>query len=116
MPVVKIMGRNTIIVVIVEAEIAIPISDAPWIAALSRNRPPVSSFRVIFSMMTMALSTTMPIAMARDISEITLMVYPSMNMALIDTIRENGMVNDTIRDDRKLPRNRKVTSMTRMPP
>ncbi len=72
-PDTKTSGRKTATVVNVEAMTAVPTSAAPKTAA-SRGLWPSSMCRVMFSRMTMALSTTMPMAMLRLISETTLMV------------------------------------------
>ena len=51
---------------------------------------------VIFSMTTMALSTTMPVAMVTDIRETTLIVYPPRKSKRKEMIKEQGMVKATI--------------------
>ncbi|MPM73650.1 hypothetical protein SDC9_120632 [bioreactor metagenome] len=72
-PPMKSIGRKTTSVVAVEAAIAIPISEAPKIAACL-SFDPFSICWVMFSNTTMALSTTIPIAITKAINENRLMV------------------------------------------
>ena len=69
----KTSGRNTTIVVSVEAAIASPISEAPNMAACF-GMAPRSMCCVMFSSTTMALSTTIPIAITSATSEKMLIV------------------------------------------
>ena len=72
-PLKKIMGRKMTTVVRVEAVMAMPIWEAPCMAA-GPGRAPRSTWRTIFSSTTMALSTTMPEAMARAMRVTVLML------------------------------------------
>ena len=75
-PDVKTMGKNTAMVVNVEAVMAIPTSVAPAFAASSLSSPNSSKCRKVFSITTTALSTSIPIPRARPPSVIMLKVYP----------------------------------------
>ena len=72
-PVRNISGTKTTTVVMVEAVMARAISLAPNMAA-APTRLPFSTCRMMFSSTTMALSTTIPEAMARAMRETRLMV------------------------------------------
>ena len=72
-PPINTKGRNTTMVVRVDAAIANPISDAPNIAACL-GIAPRSMCCVMFSSTTMALSTTIPIAITNATKENMLMV------------------------------------------
>ena len=72
-PPTKIMGAKMHIVVIVDATTAVPTSPAPVIAPSVRDLPP-SRCRWTLSRMTMALSTTIPMAIAREERVIWFMV------------------------------------------
>jgi hypothetical protein len=71
----KAIGKKTITVVRVDAEIAIPTSEAPTFAALVRSSP-FSICRKIFSITTMELSTIRPIPSAIPLNVIILSVSP----------------------------------------
>ena len=87
----NIKGTNTTTVVMLEAVIAIPISEAPVMAAFSGLNP-LSRYLTIFSSTTIPLSTTMPDAMASDISDTRLMVYLPIYRKINAMIKEKGMV------------------------
>ena len=75
-PPTKIRGINTTSTVVVEAITARPISLVAKIAA-SRGLAPLAMCWVMFSITTMASSTTRPIAMISDIIEKILSVHPA---------------------------------------
>ena len=88
MPCTNTSGRNTAIVVSVDATTAMLTSRVPAIAA-SRMPRPRSRALAIDSSTTMESSTTRPVASARPPSDITLRLRPSWPMkkkvAMIDT-------------------------------
>ncbi len=107
----KISGTNTTIVVSVEALTAIPTSSLPNIAA-SRGATPCSTFVAMFSSTTTALSTTIPIAIARLAIEMMLMVHPIVHRKMNARISENGIVSAMISAERTLRRKKKAVSTT----
>jgi len=107
----KISGTNTTIVVSVEALTAVPTSSAPNIAA-SRGAVPRSTLVEMFSSTTTALSTTIPIAIARLAIEMMLIVHPIVHRKMAARISENGMVSTMISEDRTLRRKKNVVSTT----
>ena len=66
----------------------------------------------MFSSITMASSTTRPIASTIASSVSVLMVKPSAYITANAPINENGMVTSGISVARQLRRNRKITSTT----
>ena len=78
MPVTKVKGKNTATVTNVVTMTESHTSLVPYLAA-SRGRLPRSMCLVTFSRTTMASSTTIPIAMERDESEIMLSDSPVAN-------------------------------------
>ncbi len=70
----------------------------------------------MFSWVTIAASTTIPMAIARAESEIMFIVCPAINKKIKVTIREIGMALAIMREDRRLPRNIKIISKTSIPP
>ena len=70
-----VSGRKTQSIVRVEAMTEIPTSEVPWTAA-SRGFSPRSICEVTFSSTTMASSTTIPMAMAREDIETMFSVLP----------------------------------------
>ncbi len=74
-PLTKSSGAKTATVVKVDAVTALATSDAPATEAFLESAPS-STCLTTFSRTTMALSTTIPAAMTRLISDMTLIVYP----------------------------------------
>ena len=111
-PFKKINGTKTTIVVSVDALIAVPTSSLPNIAA-SRGAIPASTFVVMFSSTTTALSTTIPIAIAKLASEMMLIVQPIVHIKMIARISENGMVSAIINAERTLRRKKKAVNTTK---
>ena len=60
----------------------------------------------------MASSTTIPIAMDRELMEMMLSVLPEKKRYIRDASRAIGILRTTIRVPLHLPRNRKTTSIT----
>ncbi len=111
LPVMKAIGAYTATSVSVMATTANPISFEPTSAALN-GATPFSTCRKMFSSMTIASSTTSPIAStsARSVSVLTLKPkrYITPNAPTSDT----GMVTSGISDARTERRNTKITSAT----
>ena len=107
----KISGTNTTIVVSVDALTAVPTSSLPNIAA-SRGAVPRSTFVAMFSSTTTALSTTIPIAIARLAIEMMLIVQPIVHRKMNARISENGIVSAMISADRTLRRKKNAVSTT----
>ncbi len=114
-PLTKRRGTKTTTTLRADAATANPTSEAPVTAAVFGSSPP-SICRTTFSSTTMASSTTIPIAMARLMREITLKVYPMKWSPIKEAIMDKGIDIVTIRLDRNLRRKRKQTVTTRMPP
>ena len=89
-PSINTIGINTAIVVKVDAVIAMPTSDAPFIAASCLEYPSVLK-RYIFSNTTIALSTNIPTANANPprviMFNVILLKYSNVN----DAIRDIGI-------------------------
>ena len=98
-------------VVRVEALTAVPTSSAPNMAA-SFGAVPRSTFVEMFSSTTTALSTTIPMAIARLAIEIMLIVHPMTHIKMNARISAKGIVSAMISDDRKLRRKKSVVSTT----
>ena len=92
--------------------IAKPISLLP-LSAASKGGIPSSMCRTMFSSITIASSTTRPMAstMASRVSVLT--VKPNAYMSANAPMRETGMVTSGISVARRLRRNSKITPMTR---
>ena len=67
---------------------------------------------VTFSNTTMASSTTIPMAMESDESEMILIVFPDIARYMNEAIRESGIVIQIINVARQRPRNRNTTITT----
>jgi len=104
-------GRNTQIVVRVEAEIASIISCEPRMAA-GIGLVPFSLYVKMFSRMTIELSTSMPTPSVRPASVMMFSVIPLKYMIPSVTTREIGMVSPMMMVLRKLRRkmNRMMTA------
>ncbi|MCW0450703.1 hypothetical protein NB706_003537 [Xanthomonas sacchari] len=108
-------GRNTAIVVRVEATTAMPTSRVPTIAASSTLRPRSRALAMLSST-TIESSTTRPVANARPPSDITLRLRPSRsmkkNVVTIDTGSDSPITN-VLHPSR---RNRKMIRIASRPP
>ena len=115
MPSTNTSGRNTAIVVRVEATTAMNTSRVPLIAA-SRMPMPRSRALAIDSSTTIESSTTRPVASARPPSDITFRLRPSWpmkkNVAMIEIGSDSEMTN-VLQPSR---RNRKMISTDSRPP
>ena len=94
------------------ASTAKPISREPLKAA-SRADSPCSTWRKMFSSMTMASSTTSPIASTSDSSVRVLIEKPKPYITAKAPISDTGMVTSGISTPRIERRNRKMISTTR---
>ena len=114
-PCTKTSGRNTAIVVSVEATTAMLTSRVPAMAA-SRMPRPRSRALAIDSSTTIESSTTRPVASARPPSDITLRLRPKRpmkkNVAMIDTGSDSPTTN-VLQPSR---RNRKMIRIASRPP
>ena len=114
-PSTKTMGKNTVIVVSVEANTAVPTSLVPRMVAWTRSSPS-SRQRKMLSSTTIELSTSIPIPRANPPSDMILSdtsnMYIGAKVAMIDT----GIVRPTIRVWTTLRKNTKSTSTAIVPP
>ena len=110
-PVANASGANTEASVSVIARTANAISFAPWIAACLRGMPS-SMCRKMFSSITIASSTTSPIASTIASSVSVLIVNPNRYMSPNAPTSDTGIVTIGITVARRLRRNRKITSTT----
>ena len=110
-PVAKASGANTDASVSVIATTANPISLAPWIAACRRGMPS-SMWRKMFSSMTMASSTTRPIASTIASSVSVLIVKPNTYISANAPTSDTGIVTIGMIVARRLRRKKKITSTT----
>ncbi len=91
-----------------------------WITSAEPSRiATVSGFpsawlRWMFSMTTVALSTSMPMASARPPSVIRLMVCPVTNRPAMPAKIESGIDTETMTVLRQLPRNTRIIKETRI--
>ena len=115
MPCTNTSGRNTAIVVRVDAVTAMPTSDAPATAACTTPMP-ASRLRAMFSSTTIESSTTMPVASARPPSDITFKDSPKRSMKKNVVISETGNDSETISVLRAWPRKKKITRIASTPP
>ena len=102
-PVAKASGANTDASVSVIATIAKPISRAPRMAASLRGMPS-STWRKMFSSMTIASSTTRPIASTIASSDSVLIVKPKRYISPNVPISDTGIVMIGISVARRLRR------------
>ena len=89
-----------------------PIWAAPLRAA-SRGRSPSSTYRAMFSIMTIASSTTKPVAMVIAINVRLLRLYPSRYITPKDPTSERGTATLGITVPDTVRRKTKITSTTR---
>src|SRR3990172_11410413 len=111
----KTNGKNTATMVKVDAATASPTSAEPKIAA-SLGRAPLSTWREIFSRITIASSTTIPTAIERDDNEMMLIVLPEKYKYINAPIKETGNVSTIINVARHCLRKSKTTITTKSPP
>ena len=69
---------------------------------------------VMFSNATMASSTTIPMAMLRDDSEMMLSVLPDMSRYMKDATRDTGITMATMSVERQRPRKNNTMKTTRI--
>ncbi len=110
-PGVNASGAYTATSVRVMVTIAKPISRAPLIAA-ENGSSPSSMCRKMFSSITMASSTTRPIASTSASSVSVLMVKPASAIIAKVPIRLTGIVTIGMIDARSVRRKTKITSAT----
>ena len=110
-PVAKPSGANTAARVSVIARMAKAISREPRIAA-SFGRSPASMCRKMFSSITMASSTTSPIASTIASSVSVLIVNPNAYISANEPMSETGIVTIGMIVARRLRRKKKITSTT----
>ena len=110
-PVAKASGANTDASVSVIATMANPISRAPSIAARLRGVPS-SMWRKMFSSITMASSTTRPIASTNASSVSVLIVKPNAYISPNAPISDTGIVTMGISVARSDRRKKKITRTT----
>ena len=115
MPTTKPMGKNTAIVVRVEAVTAFETSPAPFLAA-SFSPSPSSCLRNMFSITTTALSTNIPMPNARPPRDIIFMESLPKNMSVKATIIEIGMLKVTIAELFRFLKKNSSTKNARKPP
>ena len=111
-PVTIVKGKNTAIMVSVDAITEIATSCVPCLAACLLSAPR-SICVVIFSNTTMASSTTLPIAIERHDSDIMLSEPPVAYRYIIDAINDIGIVMTMISVARQRPRNMNTTRATK---
>ena len=114
-PSMNTMGKNTAMVVRVEAVTAMPTSDAPR-RADSTMESPSSRHRNMLSSTTMALSTSMPMPRASPPSDMMLSVVSLKNIRMKVISTDTGMATPTIKVLLRLRRNRKRTRIASRPP
>jgi len=107
----KISGISTAISDTVREMIVKPICLAP-LSAASSGVSPSSTWRLMFSIITMASSTTKPVAMVRAIRVRLLMLKPAACITAKVPISDRGTATAGIRVAVKLRRNRKITPTT----
>src|ERR1017187_2989455 len=112
MPLMRRMGMNTAINDMLMEKTVNPISLEPWKAAFKGGMP-ASRWREIFSITTMASSTTNPVAIVNAISERLSMLYPKRYITAKVPISAAGMATLGINVTRALRRKIKTTAMTR---
>ena len=111
LPVMNASGVNTAARVMVMAMMANAISLLPASAARYGDMPS-SMCRCTFSSITMASSTTRPMARTSPSRVRMLMVKPMTYRKMNAPISDTGMVTNGIRVARTLRRNKKITSTT----
>src|SRR5262245_59553468 len=112
MPPISSTGMNTAIRENVIDMMVKPISRAPFSAA-SNGRMPPSTWRTMFSSMTMASSTTKPTDSVSARSVMLLMENPNTYMAAQVPINDTGTASEGMMVAENERRNRKITRMTR---
>src|ERR1039458_7443190 len=112
MPLMRRMGMNTAINDMLMEKTVNPISLEPWKAAFKGGMP-ASRWREIFSITTMASSTTNPVAIVNAISERLSMLKPSRYMTAKVPMSEAGTATVGMSVARQLRRKTKTTRITR---
>src|SRR5882762_6909258 len=106
-PVRKNMGTNTIQIDSVDTKAGVAIWEAPskidWIMGF-----PMPMLRWTFSISTVASSTSIPTASANPLSDMMLMVWPSILRTMMETTMDKGMEIATIIVLRQLPRKTRI--------
>ncbi len=110
-PVMNSSGMNTATSETVSETMVKPICFAPRNAAVSGGTP-CSMKRTMFSIITIASSTTKPVATVSAISERLSRPKPSSDITPNVPISDSGSASAGIRVARSEPRNRKMTSVT----
>ena len=106
-------GKNTMQIASVATVSGWITSDVPSRIATVSGLPS-ARLRWMFSIVTVALSTSSPIASARPPSVIRLIDCPVRNSPMMPAKIDNGMDTDTITVFRQLPRKIRIISDTRM--
>ncbi len=109
----KRRGIRTAISEIVREMMVKPICSEPFRAA-SIGESPISTYRAIFSIMTIASSTTNPAAIVRDISERLLRLNPSSHMTANVPTSDSGTATLGMIVAGILRKNTKITRTTRI--
>ena len=104
-------GMSTAMREMVRERMVKPICFAP-LSAASRGLSPSSMYRAMFSIITMASSTTKPVEMVRAIKERLLRLNPRRYMAPKVPIRERGTATLGMSVAERLRRKRKITMTT----
>ncbi len=105
-------GTNTMQMHSVASNVGTPTSPAPLMIAASSGSPRCT-WRSMFSITTVPLSTRMPTASAKPPSVIVLSVCPPMYMTSTAVMIESGIDARMISVSRQLPRNSRIISAVR---
>src|SRR5882762_1441733 len=111
-PLRKNMGTNTIEMEIVETKAGVAICAAPSTMA-GRISFPCSMFRLMFSIVTVASSTRIPMASASPLRVMTLSVCPSAASPMIEHSTASGIEVAMMSVLRQLPRKSRIMSAVR---
>ena len=109
------IGKNTRMVVVVDASTAGQTSRTP-LRADSKRSSPKRRCRSMFSSTTMLLSTVMPMAKAIPAREITLMVRPVISSPINAAMAHSGMPTTPANVARPDLRNRNITRVAKAAP
>ena len=115
MPPMKLTGRNTAMMVNEVATTASPISSA---ASMAARKPllPMRMWRTMFSISTMASSTSTPATKDNDSSVIPLSVKPIHCIKAKVGMADKGMASAEMSVARQLRRNSQTTATARIEP
>ncbi len=111
-PLRKKMGTNTMQIASVDTSVGTAICPAPCMMARSMSGS-CSCMRWMFSIPTVASSTSTPTASASPPSVITLSVWPSAHSTVTLTRMESGMESATMSVLRQLPRKSRIIAAVR---